>query len=621
MSNWHPLPLGTLSFVEQTPGTVLLHSSRPAGSGVSHLFTSPLEIIQARNLADLSGLFSKVDRAVASGHVAAGYFGYESAMSFEPAAAVRPHRESDLLAWLAIYDQHYTFDHRVGAFDRDPPLPHLTRNEEEKNNKHQQTSPDFTLDQDEFTKRIQRIHDYIRSGDVYQLNFTFPLRTSFAESPAELYARLSAAQPVEYGAFLHSEPGRYVLSFSPELFFRIDCGRHINTRPMKGTAPRGRSTTEDARTALWLANDAKNRAENVMIVDLIRNDLGKICEFGSVKVENLFAVERYPSLWQMTSSISGRLRSAVSCEEVFRALFPSGSITGAPKVRAMQLLAQLEDEPRGVYTGAIGYFSGEQTVFNVAIRTLEVEKGTASMGVGAGIVIDSGPEAEYHECQLKAEFLTRSAEPFSLIETTLWNGIFPLLEMHLDRLADSASYFDFHCDRASVRNALLKEASLFSDDQARRVRLLLSSNGKFHIESTVFPEVDGTPAHACIASQRTDPSDRFLFHKTTRRALYNETYTAARTSGFADVLFLNARGEVTEGSVHNIFVEKFGRWFTPPLECGVLPGVYRRHLLETRPDIEEQVLTLNDLKAADSVYICNAVRGLRRVIIDFDSRI
>jgi para-aminobenzoate synthetase/4-amino-4-deoxychorismate lyase len=356
-----------------------------------------------------------------------------------------------------------------------------------------------------------------------------------------------------------------------------------------------------------------------MIVDLIRNDLGRICTYGSVKVEKLFEVERYPTLWQMTSTITGDLRHEAGYEEVFRALFPCGSITGAPKVRAMQLLARIEEEPRGVYTGAIGFFSREQTVFNVAIRTLELGNGEAAMGVGGGIVIDSEADAEYQECRLKAEFLTRSVQPFSLIETMRWEGNFPLLELHLDRLVDSAAYFDFRCDRAGVKKALLAETDGFGDGLVRKVRLLLDADGSHRIEAAFLDEVPEEERRVCIAAQRIDPNDRFLFHKTTHRTMYETAFAEASAAGFADVLFLNTRGEVTEGAISNLLVEKEGRWFTPPVDCGLLAGVYRRHLLETRPEIEERILRLDDLTAADAVYLCNAVRGLRRVTLAFES--
>jgi para-aminobenzoate synthetase/4-amino-4-deoxychorismate lyase len=623
MTTWHPLPPRLFNYIEQTPGSILLHSSRPGESPFSRYFTSPQDIFRIRKLEDLPSLFASIEEAVGQGLFVAGYFTYECAQYFEPTVPARTRRDSDLLAYFAVYESCHVFDHRVGTFDCDPPFATPLPRESRIHKASHLPDLSFRLSQQQFTSRIDQIHDWIRAGDVYQLNFTFPLRAEFIESPSELYARLTVAQPVEYGAFLHTEHGHHILSFSPELFFRIDQNRRITARPMKGTAPRGRTTSEDHTIAEWLSQDSKNRAENVMIVDLIRNDLGRICSFGSVHVENLFQVERFPSLWQMTSSISGNLRPEVSCEDIVRALFPCGSITGAPKVRAMQLLAKIEEEARGSYTGAIGFFSREATILNVAIRTLELQDGIATGGVGSGIVIDSEPDAEYRECRLKAEFLNRSAEEFSLIETMLWDGSFPFLEYHLDRLADSADYFDFRCDRAAIHDALLATASRFPGNLPRKARLLLRANGETHIESEPLPDstAESGPLRVGISATRTNPADRFLFHKTTRRDLYNRANATARSSNLADLLFLNNREEVTECAVHNLFIDKSGRWYTPPLDCGVLPGVCRRHLLLTRPEIEEKILTLNDLKAADGVYICNAVRGLRRVTIDFEDQI
>ena len=663
MNPWHPLPAALYAFVQTTPGTLLLESSRPSASALSRIFTNPRRVIEVRTSADLDTLFPEIEDAVRHDRFAAGFFAYECGQHFEPAARQRPGRDNDLLAWFGIYEHCSCFDHRRGEFigppligiagelnQREQYAPAELDQEQQSVSGHDSGNPRcgsraevaakpetalapqtthspqirFALDEQQFAARIAQIHDWIRAGDVYQLNFTFPLCTEVAEQPAALYARLRAAQPVDYGAFLHGQPGRYILSLSPELFFRIQqdgAVRRITTRPMKGTARRGRTTAEDREIAAWLANDPKNRAENVMIVDLIRNDLGRVCSFGSVRVERLFEVERYPTLWQMTSTISGDLRADVNYEHIFRALFPCGSVTGAPKIRAMQLLAQIEDEPRGIYTGGIGFFSRQESMFNVAIRTLSLQEGKATMGVGSGIVIDSDPTAEFRECQLKAEFLTRSAEPFSLIETMLWDGAYPLLDLHLDRLSDSADYFGFLCDRSAVRAALLSAASAFTD-KPRRVRLLLDPNGALHIDSQFLPhppDEGSDPVRVCISAQRTDPADRFLFHKTTHRPLYKAAFAAASAAGFADVIFLNTRDEVTEGAISNIFVEKDGRWYTPPLDSGVLPGVYRRYLLATRSSIEEKKLSLNELKAADGVYLSNAIRGLRRVVIDFSS--
>lgn len=614
MNRWHPLPAALYTLVEKTPGSILLETSGTGASCVSRVFVSPTRVIEARTPAEIDALFLAIEDAITRGHFAAGFFAYECGRSFEPVAGQRAPRDGDLLAWFGIYERCFCFDHYTGLFVGSTP-PDLPRPPEP------EPSPlpvvSLALDQSPYSARIARIHEWIRAGDVYQLNFTFPLRAEIAEQPAALYARLHAAQPVAYGGFLHCQPGRFILSFSPELFFHIrkdGTRRRITTRPMKGTARRGRTTAEDREVATWLANDPKNRAENVMIVDLIRNDLGRICAFGSVQVEKLFEVERLPTLWQMTSTIDGELRPEVTCKDVFRALFPCGSVTGAPKIRAMQLLAQIEDEPRGVYTGAIGFFSREESVFNVAIRTVALEGGWGTMGIGSGIVIDSDAAAEFRECRLKAEFLTDSTEPFSLIETMLWKGDYLLLDLHLDRLADSADYFGFPCDRDSLGAALLSVAAAFADRQPRKVRMLLNADGTVQIESDYLAApAAGIPDNVCLAAERTDPDDRFLFHKTTRRALYNQAFARASAAGFVDVLFANTRGEVTEGAVSSVLIEKGGRWYTPPIECGVLPGVYRRYLLETRGNIEERILTVDDLHVADAIYICNAVRGLRQV--------
>ncbi|MFZ0746481.1 MAG: aminodeoxychorismate synthase component I [Terracidiphilus sp.] len=654
---WHPLPAEVCALVEHTPATVLLECSNTrAAEPVSRLFVSPLRVLVASVAGDLSDLFAQIESATAEGLFAAGFFTYECGQAFEPKAKIQtcqlgrpggraPSQEQESripgqpLAWFGIYAQCHLFNHAAGVFvDGDPPelgraYPCPADAGETSNDTSEPDHPflNFGLTGLEYVARIEAIREWIRAGDVYQLNFTFPLRNRMAGSPAALYNRLRTRQPVEYGAYLHWQSGYHILSFSPELFFDLEqhhATRCMTTRPMKGTAPRGRTTVEDRTIAEWLRNDAKNRSENVMIVDLLRNDLGRLCAYGSVHVENLFVVQRYPSLWQMTSTVTGELRPGVGYEEIFRALFPCGSITGAPKVRAMQLLAEIEAEPRGIYTGAIGFFSRARTVFNVAIRTLELQSESGElgakdlkMGVGSGIVIDSNAAEEFRECQVKAEFLTGRDESFSLVETLLWQGGFPLIELHLDRLEDSANYFGFDCDRAIVKSALIASAVAFHDLAARKVRLLNHSDGSLHIEHEILPAetaANALPGLVCIAPQRTDSTDRKLFHKTTPRELYASAFKAACDAGFIDVLFLNQCGQVTEGAISNVFIQKQGRWLTPPVECGLLAGVYRRHLLETVPGIEQRILYPQDLKSADAVYLTNAVRGLRRVVVDWE---
>ena len=620
MHPWHPLPAQVYELVERIPGAVILESARGTGAS-SRLFLSPIEILTAWDRPGLDALFDRIESSVQSGQFAAGYFGYECGGCFEPRAVLQPVASGTPLAWMGVYARCHVFDHTAGAFRDGMPAALYETAQARPAAVASVTEVQFGLDESTYASRIEAIHELIRAGDVYQLNFTFPIQFKIDVSAASVYATLRGRQPVDYGAFLNCGSGRSVLSFSPELFFRIHEGtlrRRIVTRPMKGTAPRGRTNAEDRAAAEWLRNDAKNRSENVMIVDLLRNDLGRLCAFGSVNVDELFAVERHPSLWQMTSTVSGNLRADVIYRDIFRALFPSGSVTGAPKLRAMQLLAELEPEPRGIYTGAIGFFSREETVFNVAIRTIELNGTDGCMGVGSGIVIDSVASDEYQECVLKASFLTNAPQPFKLIETMLWDSGYPLLELHLDRLEDSAKYFGFPCDRGTVKATLLRIAEPF-EATPHRVRLTLAADGEIHIEhGLVAREESSEPLRVFIAAQRTDGAHRFLFHKTTNRDLYVDAGIVARRSGYADAIFLNHAGQVTEGAASNIFMEMEGRWFTPPLECGVLPGVYRRHLLATRPEIEERILTREDLKAADRVYISNAVSGLRQVVVDWD---
>ena len=647
---WHSPPAELYSLVERTPASILLECASPAPARPSsslqasssvlrrelcrtRLFTAPLRVLKAHQLSDLPALFDEIEFAVSAGFYAAGCFAYECGAFFEPTAANPQSAQSALpsaaqpIAWFGIYNQPALFDHRTGEFLHGDPLMRLPRSVPDPAS-NPLPACTLSLDQADYASCVEAILEKIRAGDIYQLNFTIPMRVHAPGSSAVLYRRLHARQPAPYSSFLHTEPGQRILSFSPELFFQIQNDgntRRITTRPMKGTASRGRTTSEDRAAADFLRADPKNRAENVMIVDLLRNDLGRVCTYGTVETRDLFAVERYPTLWQMTSTVTGSLRPNISFQQIFRALFPSGSVTGAPKVRAMQLISEFESAPRGVYTGAIGFFSAQESAFSVAIRTLSINGETGSMSVGSGIVIDSDPVAEFRECQLKAQFLThphdRLPEDFSLVETLLWDGGYPLIELHLGRLADSASYFGFPCERWEVRAALLAEEASFSDRRPRKVRLLLSPDGALQIASEILPEkaADPKPLRVCLSPHRVDPLDPMFFHKTTHRPLYVEAFASATRDGYDEVLCLNDRGEVTEASNHNIFIERAGRLITPPIECGLLPGVHRQLILQTHPAVSQRRLTLNDLRKADAIFLSNAVRGLRPAVIDWNS--
>jgi para-aminobenzoate synthetase / 4-amino-4-deoxychorismate lyase len=615
VAQWTHLPKYLHAIVAATPGSVLLQTSRfDASNRSSYLFLNPVKIVDASTLKDIPNFFHQIEEALANGFYVAGYLSYECGYHFERFDGVNLSPQELPLAWFGVYARPFIYDHIEARFEgAEPPIPAVSAPPEEPPARFTESAT-LTISEDEYCKRIEKIKEYIQAGDTYQVNFTDSLSMQTTASPASAFAMLSESQPVSYSAFINTA-GHYILSLSPELFFRIDPGRII-TRPMKGTMPRGLDLAEDAQQALKLQGDPKNRSEHVMIVDLLRNDLGRICTMGSVQVDDLFSVERYETLLQMTSTISGTLRPGLRYYDIFKAIFPSGSITGAPKIHTMQLIRELERAPRGIYTGAIGFISpNNSAVFNVAIRTLVLKDGTAQMGVGGGIVADSTPAEEYRECLLKAGFLTRSRQPFQLIETMLWQrGQLRLLNMHLDRLESSATYFDIPFDRTSILSHIAATTNQLLPSESYRIRLLLDASGNTTLSHEHFTEDSESAALSAVLSPTsTNSTDVFLRHKTTNRERYNREYAQARADGFDEVIYINERGEVTEGAISNIFIRQDGKLLTPPLTSGVLPGIYRRHLLETNPAAEERVLTLRDLETAEAVFLCNALRGLRHI--------
>jgi para-aminobenzoate synthetase / 4-amino-4-deoxychorismate lyase len=607
LNTYARLPARYHSLVASTPGSVLLQTSRfDAENYRSYLFARP-----ARTLSPGSALFDEIEQALAGGAYVAGFLAYECGEGLNAFGRCGVQSTNPPVAWFGVYPEAFVFDHRTGEFEGTPPDELMAENAQPGSG-YEIRNLRLGIPEKSYAQKIAAIQEYIRSGDTYQVNFTDKLHFDFSGSPEAMFAALAESQPVSYSAFLHGESW-HILSFSPELFFRVK-DRRIVTRPMKGTARRGADIAEDEAIAHWLQNDSKNRSENVMIVDLLRNDLGRICEYGSVQVDELFAVEKYETLFQMASEISGTLRPGVRYSDIFESLFPCGSITGAPKHRTIEIIHELERGPRGVYTGAIGFFSpAREAVFNVPIRTVVLENNQGAMGVGSGIVVDSQAEDEFRECLLKSEFLTRRDQPFQLLESILWNDGYSLLPLHLERMESSAAYFGFHFDRKVILAALEDERKQLPCGARIKVRVLLERSGAVIISHAPVEEEAGSGT-AIVSASRVFSGDRFLRHKTTRRQLYDQEYAQARQQGYDEVLFLNERGEVTEGAISNVFIEREGRWFTPPIACGLLPGVYRRHLLETRP-VAEESLQLQDLASADAVYICNAVRGCRKVTV------
>ena len=611
VARWTRFPEGVRARVAEVPGAILLETLRfDAENKHSYLFQDPVRVLTATTLEEIPAIFAGIDEAIAAGQYVAGYFAYECGYHFERCGDVTLAPQEMPLAWFGVYEAPAVFDHATGCFLE----PHATPEYPARAGagaKPLAERVELGISKAEYVASILKIKEYIAGGETYQVNFTDGISLRTEASAAEIFESLSRHHSAAYSAMMHIA-GHHVLSFSPELFFKVD-GRKIETRPMKGTMRRGLDTAEDAEAERRLQSDAKNRSEHIMIVDLLRNDLGRVCTMGSVRTENLFAIERYETLLQMISTVTGTLRPEVKWYEIFRSMFPSGSITGAPKIRTMQIIRELEKQPRGVYTGAIGFISPDhQAQFNVAIRTLVMKDGVARMGVGGGIVAESDPEDEHRECLLKAAFLTRTRHDLQLIETMFWEKEFQRLSLHMERLESSALYFDFAFDRAAVLSRLQELADSFKPDERRRVRLLLSAEGSVTLESVVLTE-ELSLGLAKLSSECANSADVFLRHKTTHRALYDQQFAAARAEGFDEVIFTNERGEITEGAISNIFIEKNGRLLTPPLSCGVLPGIFRRHLLETRADVSERVLTIDDLKAADAVYLCNSLRGMHRV--------
>lgn len=533
-------------------------------------FDAPASEIIATRVDEVLRVLEFAERESEAGAWVAVMLSYEAAPAFDPVLAV--HRASDFpLAWAAAFSE----------------AAEVSTTQDVTTNSNSWTP---RVSRDEYDAAVTRIRELIAAGDTYQVNYSFPLTSIFKGDTYVLYRSLCLAQGAQYSAYL--DLGRFkVLCLSPELFFERR-GDEVITRPMKGTIHRGRWPAEDRELAEWLKQSAKDRAENVMIVDLLRNDLGKVSVTGSVRVSWLFDIERFETVWQMTSTVESTLKDGVSLVELMSALFPCGSITGAPKIRTMEIIRELERFPRGPYTGTIGLLEpGGDCVFNVAIRTVVVdtESNEATFGVGGGVTIDSTAEREYEECLVKSRFLHTSPVEFQLFESMLFEeGRYFLLARHLERLRNSAEYFGFKFHEEEIVSELERVvAGTF------KVRLVLWKDGQIETRISRIENAD-LVKHIGLASSPIDSSDRFLYHKTTLRDYYSE-----------DVIFWNERGEITESRIANVVVPIDGELYTPPVSSGLLPGTFREQLLE-EGKIKERVITIDELP--NEFYLINSVR-------------
>ncbi|MFS9310017.1 aminodeoxychorismate synthase component I [Streptococcus parasanguinis] len=553
--------------------------------GLRHLFAKPIKELKTRDIDQVEALLREVEAYQKKGFYAVGYVSYEAAPAFEKKFAVHP---APLMGEYLLY---FTIHQEVETlpFPEDYEAVDLPANWKEE------------VEAPAYQEAIKIIHHHIRQGDTYQVNYTVQLSQELKEDPLAIYNRLVVEQKAHYNAFIQHDDVS-IISISPELFFEQE-DRLLTTRPMKGTTRRGLTNQTDLQEAAWLEADPKNRAENMMIVDLLRNDMNRISEIGSEQVTRLCQVEQYSTVWQMTSTIESRLRAEVDLVQTFQALFPCGSITGAPKISTMEIIQKTEKGPRGVYCGTIGILLPKgKRIFNVAIRTLQMQGTKAIYGVGGGITWDSKWEGEYQETKQKSAVLYRQEPRFELLTTgRIHKGELTFLEQHLTRLREASRYFAYPYNEPKLLNELQEELAHVDPSLDYRCRIALQKNGTIQLTITELTDLPASYLQAQLTEQKLDLATPFTYFKTSQR---NHLATNHR-----EQIFYLPDGSLLETTIGNLILEIEGKLYTPPAHLPLLDGIYRCHLLETQ-QVEEKLLTLNDLKNADRIYACNALRGL-----------
>lgn len=585
-----------INIVLSNPYSAFFHTPSIYLNSKSYLFTKPIEILNIYGKNDFEQKLKRVDKNI----------------------------KKNLIGYSALnYELGYLFERRLNKFLNDEkPLAHFTYFNQKDvkeiksssiklsvENKFKVSNFRLNTSKNQYIKNIRKIKKYIADGETYQINYTVKGHFDFEGDFASFFSNLIFNQSAKYIAFINLVD-EFLISISPELFFETNL-KSIVTKPMKGTIARGVNYQDDQMKKHELENSIKNQAENVMIVDLLRNDLGRICKFGSVKTTKLFEIEKYESLYQMISTVKGKLKKSAKFSDILKNIYPCGSVTGAPKIRSMEIIRELENAEREIYTGTIGLMLGNNLVFNVAIRTIQFERGlkNGKIGLGSGVVWDSNPEKEYNEVLLKSNFLTRTEPYFEIFETArVENGEVTFLSDHIRRMKQAADYFLFIFDESKIKKKIHSALKELDKEKVYKLKILLSKSGKVQLQTQEFIQRKSL-VKVILSKNRVSSSNKFQYFKTTNRKLYDEEFNKYKAKGFFDVIYLNEHDDVAEGSITNIFIRKGEVIVTPSLQCGILPGIYRQYFIRTHSEIKEKRISLDDLISADEIIMTNSLRG------------
>lgn len=585
--------------VEENNHSAFFYTPSIYKKAISYLFLKPIEVISVYKKEDLKFSFKQIQKFINKGHYGYSLINYEAGFLFEPKLSNLMESNDKKLIHFFFFEKEEVRSIKSSKIIFD----------DFSEDNYSVSNFELNRTEAEFVNDITKIKERIKAGDTYQVNYTLKGKFIFKGLYSSFFQKLLFNQSAKYSAFINCNDN-FIISLSPELFFSKE-NKKLISRPMKGTIKRGYNNITDTKAEEELLSSKKNLAENIMIVDLIRNDLGKVCKYGTVKVPKLFQIEKYESLIQMVSEIQGKLKKNTTAKGIIKNIFPCGSVTGAPKIRTMEIINEIEKEQRGIYTGSIALLTPDEIKMNVAIRTISLNKKTGEgvMGLGSGIVWDSDAESEYDEVLLKSRFLTEPVDYFELFETMkVEKGKINFLEQHLERIKSAAEYFLFKFSKKKIRNKLEDIVSGLDINATSRIKLVLNKWGEVKIEVSDIQK-NKKKVSVIISSSKINSKDKFRYFKTTNRKLYDDEYSFFNSKGFYEVIYLNENNYLTEGSRTNIFFRKDDTWFTPSLDSGALPGIYRKYFITEHIDVIQKNLKVEELIEADELILSNAVRG------------